>query len=157
MKDDYNTHSRYLTYAFSLKGWENVLSELRSERVKLSHPLLFLFVRQGSTTTPTWPGHLRRPYWSGGWTGSKTCPSPWAVTRRLARAPRWAPIGQSKTTIASPCEKPLSPDQTVLLTQANSSQVTKSKLAWRVAKRYRQVEPARKKIIQLYDYDRAVT
>ena len=34
MKDDYTTNSRYLTYAFSLKSWENVLFELRSERVK---------------------------------------------------------------------------------------------------------------------------
>ena len=33
MKDDYNTNSRYLTCIFSLKGWENGLFELRSERV----------------------------------------------------------------------------------------------------------------------------
>ena len=35
MKDDYTTNSHYLTYTFLLvKGWENVLFEFGSERVK---------------------------------------------------------------------------------------------------------------------------
>ena len=33
MKDDYTTNSHYITHTFSLKGWENVLFELGSERV----------------------------------------------------------------------------------------------------------------------------
>ena len=34
MKDDYATNSHYLTHSFPLKGWENVLFELGSERVR---------------------------------------------------------------------------------------------------------------------------
>ena len=33
MKDDYTANSHYITYTF-LRGWENVLFELGSERVK---------------------------------------------------------------------------------------------------------------------------
>ena len=33
MKDDRTTNSHYITYTFHLKGWENVLFELGSERV----------------------------------------------------------------------------------------------------------------------------
>ena len=33
MKDAYTTHSHYVTYAFLFKFWEDVLIELRSERV----------------------------------------------------------------------------------------------------------------------------
>ena len=36
MKDDDTTSSHYLTYTFSSRGWENVLFELGSERVKHS-------------------------------------------------------------------------------------------------------------------------
>ena len=32
MKDDYTTNSRYLAHTFSLKGWENVLFELRGAK-----------------------------------------------------------------------------------------------------------------------------
>ena len=35
MKDDYTTNSHYLTDTFLLKGWENVLFELRNERVNI--------------------------------------------------------------------------------------------------------------------------
>ena len=33
MNDDYTSNSHHLTYTSILKGWENVLFELRSERV----------------------------------------------------------------------------------------------------------------------------
>ena len=38
MKDDYTASSHYITYTFPLKGWENVLFELASERVTLPEP-----------------------------------------------------------------------------------------------------------------------
>ena len=47
MGDDYSTNSCYLTYSFSLKGWANVLFELRTDRVNVA----FVFQVKGDFLT----------------------------------------------------------------------------------------------------------
>ena len=57
MKSDYTTNSCYITHHF-LKGWENTLFELRSERVKLY--LLIVGTLEGPlvyTVYPLYCGH----------------------------------------------------------------------------------------------------
>ena len=84
MKDDYNTNSRLSHLCIlSLKGWENGLFELRSERVKLAS--------KSSSLVASWRFWILRPWiitaLSGGsgvgWMGTGFPTHPWR-TRSLS-------------------------------------------------------------------------
>ena len=75
MKDDYTTNSHYLTYTF-LRGWENVLLELGSERVRRCHLPLNNTICPSlpSTNAAWWCGQnlvprLFQRAWERGWCG----------------------------------------------------------------------------------------
>ena len=65
MKDDYNTNSRSHLCIFSLKGWENGLFELRSERVKsfVTADKFIKLLLWHTGTRSWWWTHKLNKYW----------------------------------------------------------------------------------------------